>query len=820
MGSFFIYLLYNNDNFMNKMTQCFSNIFLKFKKMCTAKTGTILVFLSLLCGLCVSAQATETYYPGRLLVKPKPYVSLASLEKFNKTMGIQSIRILQAGNNDWQIIEFNPLENIEEKAKEYLKSGLVQYVEPDYIVSINKTPDDPSFSVSNHCYSFKTTDTVTAWDTLTDAYRTNTVVNGSTITTNITDIVVAVVDTGVNYSHEDLADNMWTNSNEIPDNGIDDDGNGIIDDYYGVRYDNGEPTGDPMDAHGHGTHVSGTIGGRGNNALGVAGVCWQVKIMACGALGADGSGSTTDIIQAIAYARKQGANIINMSLGGGGATRSFLDELKVCRDANILVVIAAGNDTNNNDANPAYPANYCTSTDNIIVVGSCTSRDRVSSFSNYGRKTVHIFAPGSDIWSTGLHYTPQGELDNSYYELMSGTSMACPFVAGAAALCMAAHPDDTYLQIKNTILNGVDPVSAMSKKCSTGGRINVANIVKSLVTDDGFVYTISGTTASIIGYEGSDMDPVIPSTIKDTYTVTSIGDQAFYGDKITSITVADTVLTIGISTFQNCTSLTSVYLGESVITIGAKTFASCSALTTINIPASVTTLGSEWLLGCTSLTTITVADENENFADENGYLLTKDRLTLLCAPSGKDSEFNIPSSVTTIGESAFAYATKLPATITLPNNVRRVGQNAFCYCTSLEEIIFGSDFTSIGIYAFYGCTNLKSFFFQGNAPATMDETFVNIGDDAIVYYYDDSIDWEIEEGYWHGLQAEAVEKTGVQTKPLIQYNIQDGKLIITYTGTLYSSPNGNTWTKVEDALSPYTVENTQNGMLFYKAVVE
>ncbi|MBR4249638.1 MAG: S8 family serine peptidase [Verrucomicrobia bacterium] len=780
----------------------FSRISLLMSKTKSSVTRFGLAILIALGTLCCSQAnaATTNYVPGRVLVKLKSGVASARLDNFNKTQGVQSARLMKAGNYTWQVVEFSPLIDVHEKIREYMKSGLVLWAEPDYYYTIAKIPNDPSFSVPDHCYSFKNTHATAAWDTITDA----------------PDVIVAVVDSGVQYNHFDLVDNMWVNPNEIPDNGIDDDGNGIVDDVHGANFTTKDPIGDPMDDNRHGTHVAGTIGASGNNSLGVAGVTWKTQIMALKVMGADGKGSSVDIVNGVRYAREHGANVINMSLGGGGYSQIAYDEYAACQRAGIIIVAAAGNETTNNDTTPSYPASYCLELDNIISVGSCDDRNKVSYFSNYGKKSVHLFAPGSDIWSTALKQVGDS-YDNDAYESLSGTSMACPFVAGATALCIAAHPDDTYLQIKNRILNGVDPVAAFSKKCSTGGLINVDNIVHNLITEDGFEYTVSNGKASIIGYKGTNMNPVLPNLIKDYYPVVSIAKGAFMYQPIESIIVSENVLTIESSAFENCSKLVSIILGPNVYSIGANTFQGCSALTEINLPAAITTLGSGWLIGCTSLQNINVDPANTTYSSQNGILLSKDGTILMCFPSAKPVVgMVIPPTVNTIGDSAFAY-TQL-TNITLPNSVRRVNQNAFSFCDKLESVAFGEEFTSIGIYAFYECTALKSLHFPGNAPAAMNISFEECS--PTVYYSSAKDGWVLDdEGLWYGLKVVNTSTTSVTVDPRISYRIEDGKMIITFKGILYSSTNNIDWVKVEGAESPYTVDPSV-GTLFYRVDME
>ncbi|MCX7046543.1 MAG: S8 family serine peptidase [Candidatus Sumerlaeota bacterium] len=279
------------------------------------------------------------------------------------------------------------------------------------------------------------------------------------------DVIVAVIDTGVDYTHPDLAANIWINTGEIPGNGIDDDGNGFVDDIYGYDFANGDAN--PMDDHGHGTHCSGTIGGVGNNGMGVAGVNWNVRIMAMKFLDAGGSGSTADAISCIQYATRMGANVMSNSWGGSPFEQSLMDAITAADGAGILFIAAAGNDSTNNDVTPHYPSSY--DCPNIIAVLATDSYDALAGFSCWGPTTVDLGAPGVDI----LSCQPGGG-----YQLMSGASMATPHVSGAAALVWAANRGMTHLQVKNILMSTVDPV--VPGLCVTGGRINAERAVRAV----------------------------------------------------------------------------------------------------------------------------------------------------------------------------------------------------------------------------------------------------------------------------------------------------------------------------------------------------
>jgi thermitase len=285
------------------------------------------------------------------------------------------------------------------------------------------------------------------------------------ITTGNKDVTVAIIDTGVDYTHPDLKDNIFRNEAECSkgDNGIDDDANGFVDDCHGWNFA-GVSTNDPMDDNEHGTHVAGTIGGKGNDGQGVAGVNWNTSILPVKFLTGSGSGSLSDAVKAIQYATKMKAKVMNNSWGGGGFTQSMFDAIKEANDAGLLFIAAAGNDAQNADNTPHYPAGY--QLDNVIAVAATTNTDALASFSTYGKRTVHIAAPGHKIYSS----VPGGK-----YDTFSGTSMATPHVTGAAALVWGTDVNQTYAQVKDRLIRSRDYVGGLSRKVANSGRLNVYN---------------------------------------------------------------------------------------------------------------------------------------------------------------------------------------------------------------------------------------------------------------------------------------------------------------------------------------------------------
>ena len=282
------------------------------------------------------------------------------------------------------------------------------------------------------------------------------------ITTGDPSLVVGIIDTGVYYTHPDLADNIWSNPLETAD-GLDNDGNGFVDDAMGWDFYNKDN--DPMDDHFHGTHCAGIVAA-GLNGRGAIGVAPSVKIMPIKILNSSGEGDMADLVRAIDYAitlRQKGVNIrvLNASLGGGDTSDTLREIIRRAGQAGILFVAASGNSTSNNDETPVYPAGYELPT--LVSVAAVDSSGALASFSNYGPRTVHIAAPGSMIWSTIIF---------NFYLPFDGTSMAAPFVSGVAALVFSRHPEYTAAQARNKILNSAKPLSGLEGQIMVPGMVD------------------------------------------------------------------------------------------------------------------------------------------------------------------------------------------------------------------------------------------------------------------------------------------------------------------------------------------------------------
>lgn len=335
----------------------------------------------------------------------------------------------------------------------------IEYVEPNYYVAIDIIPNDPNFHLQYGLHNDGTNgglanadiDAPEAWDVQTG--------NG---------VVIAVIDTGVDYTHPDLKDNIWVNPGEIAGNGIDDDGNGFVDDIHG--WDFASDINDPADDHAHGTHVAGIIAAKSNNGIGVSGINWNAKIMALKFFDANGLGSTSNAIRAINYAVMMGVRISNNSWGGGGFSKALFDTIQAAAAKGHLFVAASGNETLNTDTSPHYPSAY--DLPNIISVAATDDSDRLASFSNFGVVTVDIAAPGFRIESL---------IPNGLYQSLSGTSMAAPFVSGAAGLVLSTVSGISTEALKAALLDNADLLPSLSGRVATGARLNISRTLKSLV---------------------------------------------------------------------------------------------------------------------------------------------------------------------------------------------------------------------------------------------------------------------------------------------------------------------------------------------------
>jgi subtilisin family serine protease len=427
--------------------------------MCPSMTSQVLTWwLWMLClSTALGTSPVSRPIAARILAKPRSGVRRVELHRLYAEAGCHIYREHAAIGN-LQVLEVPAPLNIEAVLKHLRASDLFEYVEADVMVQGSYVPNDPLlrngtlWSLDNIGLNGGTAgadiDAPEAWDIHRDA----------------SGIIVAVIDSGVRYTHQDLNANMWRNWGETPGNGRDDDGNGYVDDRFGINAISN--SGNPADAHGHGTHVAGIIGAVPENGIGGAGVAFRVQIMALRFEDAQLHGWVSDAIECIDYARRYGARIINASWADRVEYDSdaLRDAIAAARDAGIIFIAAANNEAINNDDAPVYPANF--PLDNIVSVAATDNNDELALWSNYGPRTVHLAAPGQGIystWATG---------DNAYHEL-SGTSMAAPHVAGSCALVWARFPWLNYREVIERVLRTTDPLPSLNGRVATGGRLNL-----------------------------------------------------------------------------------------------------------------------------------------------------------------------------------------------------------------------------------------------------------------------------------------------------------------------------------------------------------
>lgn len=330
-------------------------------------------------------------------------------------------------------------------------------------------------------------------------------------------VLVGVIDTGIDRGHPDLAANLWQNPREIPGNRVDDDGNGFVDDTHG--WDFFSDDNDPSDENNHGTHCAGTIGGVGNNQSGVVGVCWQVSMVGIRFLGPNG-GTTSDAVDSIHYARQLQVNLTSNSWGGGGYSALLQSAIQQAETAGQLFVTAAGNDGLNSDLTPNYPSGYPVG--NIIAVAASTDRDTRASFSNYGATTVDLAAPGDDIYST---------IRSSGYASFNGTSMATPHVAGAAALLLSVAPDLSVADLKSKLMTSVDRLPAFATTTVSGGRLNLARLIQEAAGPRPLVQVIQVSEAEAGGNGDGVLNP--GETLDLFFQVTNRGSEVAQNVSVT-----------------------------------------------------------------------------------------------------------------------------------------------------------------------------------------------------------------------------------------------------------------------------------------------
>lgn len=426
-----------------------------------------------------SEVAKKKYENRRLLVRYKEGISNKAKDNTHFSVGAYVVQSFELPQN-LEVVEVAKGISLDAAQEFYREDPNVLYVEPDYplrayleVPPANPTPPDeedpPAEPAKDPRYGEQ-------WGLHNEGQTGGTAdvdINAPEMWQLITgdkDVIVAVIDTGINYNHPDLRKNIWVNPGEIPGNNIDDDNNGVVDDVHG--FDAISNTGDPMDDHGHGSHCAGIIGAESQNPDGGRGVMQDVTIIGCKFLSANGGGTTSGAIACLDYLRNlktRAENPVNIiatsnSWGGGPAAQALQDAIQAHQDEGILFVAAASNDGQDNDVVDTFPADYPLA--NIISVAATDNKDEKAWFSNYGKRTVHVGAPGVDILSTVL---------GTDYEEMSGTSMATPFATGLAGMIKAYYPDANYIQVKNLLMAGGVPTAALQGKSVSGRRIRAVD---------------------------------------------------------------------------------------------------------------------------------------------------------------------------------------------------------------------------------------------------------------------------------------------------------------------------------------------------------
>lgn len=417
----------------------------------------------------INNDRTLTADPTSMLVRFEPDVTDDQIALMMDVLGVRVIQRMPLVDGLYHVaIDRDLNQSLDDASLVGQWTGLIEYAEPDDIYHINATPNDSLYSLlwgMNNTGQTVNRDRGTANADI-DANLAWDVWTGSS------SFVVGMADSGILRTHQDLAANIWSNPGEIAGNGIDDDGNGYVDDTWGWDFFNNDNN--PTDDNGHGTHTAGTVGAVGNNGVGVTGVCWNVKLAALKIGSASGSISVTAAVNAINYCVGKGIKVSNHSWGGGASNASLNNAITAARTAGHLIVAAAGNGGSDgrgdsNDAIPSYPASYAQ--DNIISVAALDNDNKLAAFSNYGATSVDIGAPGVTIASCYNSST-------SAYVYLDGTSMATPHVTGVVALVWSKNPTWTYAQVRDKLYSSGKAVSSLSGKSTTGKSVNANNAIR------------------------------------------------------------------------------------------------------------------------------------------------------------------------------------------------------------------------------------------------------------------------------------------------------------------------------------------------------
>ncbi len=401
------------------------------------------------------------FHPRRLLIRLEPKSTRSDRQAVFTAAGVSNVLKEFRVVDGLFLAEVEP-DELTDAISALRLSPSVRYAQPDYVLQTSATPNDPLLEELWGMYNHGQTISSAPPDPGTNGVDIH-AINAWDLWTGGPDLRIAVLDTGVDYNHPDLVANIWTNPGEVPNNGLDDDGNGWVDDVHG--YDTCNDDSDPMDDNYHGTHVAGTIGAVGDNGLGVAGVNWQCRIVAVKILGPDGNGYVSDAVEGLEYVIDNGIRVSNNSWGTiAPFDQALYDAIAQTQSIGHLFVAAAGNFFGRDiDINPVIPASF--DLPNMITVASIDNDGLLSALSVVGTVSVDLAAPGVNILST---------IPNGDYGYSTGCSMATPHVTGTVALIMGRRPDLTWLQVRDRILNTTQPLSTLTGRTATGGFLNAA----------------------------------------------------------------------------------------------------------------------------------------------------------------------------------------------------------------------------------------------------------------------------------------------------------------------------------------------------------
>jgi len=431
--------------------------------------------------------AGRAFVPGEVLVRFDPSASATAAE----VRAVPGARVLEAFGlvPGLRLVRLPAGLTVAQAVARYRSTRGVRYAEPNMVWPIAAAPNDPKFPLQ---WNLRNTGQNVGGSVGTPGDDVG-AIRAWSITKGSRSVVVATIDTGIDYTHPDLVANVWSNPAECNGTpGVDDDGNGYVDDCHGIDTFNGDS--DPMDDNEHGTHVAGIIGAVGNNAIGVTGVNWRVSILACKSHDASGNGTSASVLGCLQYVqvmRGRGVNIVatNNSYGdcpeACGYSQALHDAIVAQMADGILFVAAAGNNGSNDDTQPFYPASYAVP--NVVAVAATDNQDRMAGFSSYGRRTVSLGAPGVNVLST---------LPGGGYGSLSGTSMSSPHVAGVAALIASADPALDWRAIRNLLLAGGDHDPALKSVTVAGRRLDAYG---SLTCSNRVVFGLLQPRASVKG---------------------------------------------------------------------------------------------------------------------------------------------------------------------------------------------------------------------------------------------------------------------------------------------------------------------------------